>query len=130
MADNLFRKTGVIHSIGDLKEGVKNEREWKLRSLILEETREWNDKKYSDFTEFTGFGKAVDGMADLSVGDKVEVVFVVSSREQEAKESGNKYWRTTCKAISIKTIEEVGGQEPVLFGQDVDTTPQPDDLPF
>ena len=121
--DRMFKKVGVVHEIGDLKEGVTNEREWKLRSVVIEETYTWKEKKFSDFTQFTCFGNAVDGIADLSIGDKVDVAFTVYSKKNQNKE-GILYWGTTCKAISIKKLEE----QPVATAQG-DDNPD-DDLPF
>jgi len=127
----IYNLEGTVHEIGELKEGVTNEREWKLRSFVLETTREWNEKTYSDFVEFTAFGQAVDGLADVNVGDKADASFTISSRKKESKD-GKKYWSTTAKCIGLKVANSatVAPAPPATQGGDFNTDDHPDDLPF
>ncbi len=125
----LYTLKAVMHEIGDLKEGVTNEKEWKLRSFVVEETREWNEKTYSDFVEFTAFGNKIDGLAEVNIGDMVEVTFTISSRKRTSA-AGKEYWGTSAKAVSLNVVTPVG-KDPVLDEkQKSNLEPQDDDLPF
>ena len=136
----IYNLEGTVHEIGDLKEGTTNEREWKLRGVVLETTREWNEKTYSDFIDLTAFGAAVDGLADVNVGDKAEASFTVSSRKKTSA-AGNEYWGTTAKLIGLKVLDgteafaapQADGNQPTQPSTFAPPPPDKDDgmgLPF
>jgi len=136
MAINELRQV-TVHEIGDLKEGTTNDREWKLRGVVVEEQRVVGDKTYTDFLDVTCFGQAVDGLADVSVGDTVDVNYTVSSKRRTSA-AGNEYWGTSAKCISLKVVGEQKAQVPDGTKDPNDWTEQgkkqdqdePTDLPF
>ena len=122
----IYIANGVVHEIGELKEGVTNEKEWRLRGFVIEDSREYNGKTYSDFVDFVVFGNGVDGLADINVGDNVEVSFTCGSRKKTSKD-GKEYWGTTLKAISVKALSSA--QQKIEYPtENIDTGIDP--LPF
>ena len=103
----------TVHEIGDLKEGTneKTGKDWKLRSVVVEEQREYNDKVYTDFLDVTCFNQAADGLADVNVGDTVDIGYTASSRKRTSA-AGKEYWGTSAKCISLKVVGEVGAKAP------------------
>jgi single-stranded DNA-binding protein len=125
----IYNAEGTVYEIGELKEGVTNEREWKLRGFVIEEKREHQGKMYSDFLDVTCFGQQADGLADVNVGDKVEIGFTVRS-QKKTSQAGNEYWGTSARCISLKVLDADAPPAAKAEPQQANLQPQDDDLPF
>ena len=135
MENSLPTLEGNVYSLGEIKE-FKND--FKKREVLIETKREYSGKEYSEVIKVIADGKRVDTTMLLSVGDMVEVGYVLSGRMWTSSD-GNEVNFTEVKAIWIekKTVIASAPSQPAQAAQQqtasqtVSTVPvEDDDLPF
>jgi len=135
MENSLPTLEGNVYSLGEIKE-FKND--FKKREVLIETKREYSGKEYSEVIKVIADGKRVDTTMLLSVGDMVEIGYVLSGRMWTSPD-GNEVNFTEVKAIWIekKTVIASAPSQPAQAAQQqtasqtVSTVPvEDDDLPF
>lgn len=102
--ENSFNVEGRIYLIQETK--VFSEK-FQKRSFVLELTSQWNGQMYSELVTFEATQKGVEMLDYVSVGDTVQVDFVLNGREWAPpdKPEDKKYFNTL-KALHVKKITQ------------------------
>jgi hypothetical protein len=98
--DNKFEIEGKVFGFGELK---MFESGYQKRDLLLEVTKEYNEKTYTDIVKFVCDKQRVDSLNILSIGDTVNIGFSLSGRMWKP-EGGEERNFTDLKAIWIQKI--------------------------
>lgn len=120
------KETGIVESVGDLASGIgKTGREWRRRDIIVNIAPAGG--QYPNPVKVTFWNDKEARAACLSVGDEVEVEFVIRGSEfnDRFKVELNGYEARVTKPSSMPKPEPAAAEEPQApVGDD------PDDLPF
>jgi hypothetical protein len=106
---------GVVLEILDLETGVskKTGNEWSKQVFVVE-----TNDKFPKKVAITAFGKAMDDLDNVNVGDYVEAFINLESREFNGK------WYHNINAWKIVVEVATGRPDDSVSGEDLD------DLPF
>lgn len=127
--DNKYELEGKVYAFGELKEFESG---YKKRDLLVEVSREYNDKVYTDIIRVVTDRNRVDSLSVLSVGDQVQVGFSLSGRMWKKDEASEERNFTDLKAIWVQKIGGSPQVDPTVSApQNVsDLEEDVDDLPF
>jgi len=128
--DNKNTIKGKIYEMDDVKEYDSG---YKKRDILIEyNNREFDGKKYSDIVKMKAEKQLVDQLNLLSVGDEVEVGWVLTGRMWQPQDRDTPINLTSAKILWINKLNVV----PTTTGQAVKNQASemqqevPDDLPF
>ena len=114
----LIRETLTISGKGILQNGVaRTGKEWKKLQVICE--REPDRFGKTESVALTGFGVIADDLADLAVGDTINVEYVARSQEWKGR------WFTDLVIVALDTPDV----KAIPAAQEADEDNE-DDMPF
>jgi len=128
-----IKATGTVHFISAVVKGVsKVGNEWSRQDVVIESQMARKDgTTWPDFLCITAGSNKAEKMANISVGQKVEVTYTVSAREYNGR------WYNNVDLVDIVPLQPAPQPQPVAQytapsyqPSPFDTVAHPEDLPF